>query len=241
MKNSIYKLILLSLLTCASCSTLKPFANKRYSVKQDFFMPIYQESLYNITNCDFDSKQVSNKHLDLEMVQALNKVNEIFKEPAKYYPQFLAQIKATGIKKITIASAARSPMLQYRLTAKNKAPYLQSFHMLGLAIDLEMKGKNFDFRENSNYLKHYLTLEKVLKKAGLVFSEPRSVDPNHVELYKYCFKKNPNADITTLEIKEQKVLKDFISLVEYKIESKKKSQNKLHYKRLLTDLNKELK
>ncbi len=180
---------------------------------------------------------IQNKHLDAEMIEALNKANDIFKNPVKFYPEIAAEIKAMQIDKITIASAARSPMLQYRLTAKNKAPYLKSFHMLGLAVDLEMKGKIFDFREDPKQLKHYHTLEKILNKSGLVFSEPKEVDPNHVELFKYCLKKNPDADIKNLQIKEKKFLQNFIQLVEHKIKHQKHSRVKLHHKRLLIDLN----
>ena len=59
-----------------------------------------------------------------------------------------------------------------------------------------MKGRSFDVKSHPNdpqTLRNYKTLEFVLNRAGLVFSEPMDKDANHVELYRYC-KKNPNWD-----------------------------------------------
>lgn len=189
-----------------SCQSLKPFNKQKYSIKQDIFYSVYHDNLLPIQGMSFDSKQVSNKFLDREMIHALIHCNNILANPKHYYPELETEIKAIGINKITIASASRSPKHQFLLNADYKASYLKSFHLLGLAVDLEMRGKPFDFRENTENQKHYDTLEKVLRKAGLVFSEPKDKDPNHVELYKYCKKKNNSISETELYAKEASFL-----------------------------------
>jgi hypothetical protein len=233
-------LLFISVLFFAGCSNLKPFPDKKYSVPNDYFFKVYEQELVYTGGEEFDSNQVSNKYLDPEMISALQYANSIIANPDKLMSEIAPEIKALGLNKITIASASRSPWFQYRLSSKYKAKYLNSFHMLGLAVDLEMKGKSFDFRENPAKLKNYYTLEKVLNKAGMVFSEPKEVDANHVELFKYCKKKNPNYKKFELQKKEQHLIACFISQIEAKLKYEKKSRNKTHLKTLLTDLNSKL-
>jgi hypothetical protein len=237
LKNNI---ITLFILFCIGCTPIKPFPDQKYSFKNDFFLPAYQSHLINIRGHAFDSEQVSNKHLDPLIIDAMNNANAIIKNPEIHYPEIASQISDMNIKKITIASASRSPMLQFRLSAKYKAKYLSSFHLLGLAVDLEMRGKSFDFRDDPKQLKHYHTLEKVLNKAGMVFSEPKEKDPNHVELYRFCLKKNPNADLIELKKKERTLILRLITIVEERLEKQKRSRLKLHDHRLLKDLRRAL-
>jgi len=204
-------IVLITALT--GCQNNQRF-NQPYETIADPFCVIYQSALINIEGEEFDSNQVSNKTLDLEMIQALWTANLILAQPKKCSPTLAGRIKRLGLERITIASASRSPYLQARLKNDYKAGYLQSVHLLGLAVDLEMKGTSFDIKSYPNDAMmrfNYETLEMVLNMAGLVFSEPKDRDPNHVELFRYCKKKNPNWD-------ESELLKKNITFIDAMIE-----------------------
>lgn len=210
-----------------------------YKLKADPFIPIYQTHLKNIKTFPFDSKQVSNKHLDPEMIKALNYVNLILSNPDKYAPKISERIKLLSIEKITIASAARSANLQARISSSYKASYLSSFHLLGLAVDLEMKGKSFDIKShptNPTVAYNYATLKLLLNEAGLVFSEPVEKDPNHVELLKYCRKKNLNWDKDTLKEKEKLFLYEMLTLTEMKLFKQKATHDGIDWSGIYKDL-----
>lgn len=233
--------ILLSLLM--GCNQQKVF-QKPYRFKQDPFVPIYQTYLTDIVGEGFDSEQVSNKTLDPEMIHAIHQVNVILSKPRIYAPFLSDRIKELAIEKITIASAARSAYLQDRLSSSYKAAYLSSFHLLGLAVDLEMKDKSFDIKshpDDPQIKRNYETLSMVLNLAGLVFSEPVHLDPNHVELFKYCKKKNPNYDKNGLRQKQFLFLSKMRALCAEKLEVSQQSEDGINWQRLWEDLDREIK
>ena len=115
--------------------------------------------------------------------------------------------------------------------------------MLGLAVDLEMKGKSFDIKIHPNdpqVNKNYATLSMVLAMCGLIFSEPKELDANHVELYKYCKKKNPNYDRFGLEKKRKLFLKDMLKLSLRKISEPTKADDGIEWRMIHLDVQKQL-
>jgi len=213
------------------CSELAPFPDKGiYHVESDPFYMVYQLRLSNYEHCSFNSPQASNKYLDPEMILALERVNLILSQPEKFAPQMVNMIKESGINKISLASASRSPMQQYYLSSRYKANFMDSFHMLGLAVDLEMEGTPFDVKHNPQEAKmmaNYHLLGLVIEKAGLVFSEPMDKDPNHVELFRYCRKKNSSFDQRVLLEKELLLVKDFQRMAEFLNEKNRTQLSKL--------------
>jgi hypothetical protein len=177
------------------------------------------------------------------MIHAILQVNVILSDPGRYAPFLKTRIEELGIDKITIASAARSAYLQERLSSRYKASYLNSFHLLGLAVDLEMNGKSFDIKSYPNHpqvLRNYETLSMVIGLAGLVFSEPKELDPNHVELYKYCKKKNSNYDLNGLREKQLLFLTKMRELCSKKLLQTPKSNKNIDWQKLWEDLGDEI-
>ena len=86
-------------------------------------------------------------------------------------------------------------------------------HLLGLAVDLEMNGKPFDVKRRGHEPEVracYLALSELLLSCGLVFSEPVTKDPNHVELLKYCRKvAHPTFDEQGWLVKNEQILKSY--------------------------------
>lgn len=238
----IRSIFIIGLLCLAACQQKKVF-NKPYQFESDPFIPIYQTNLIDIENETFDSDQISNKTLDPEMFRAILTTNHILSEPEKHAPFLKDRIHELGIRKITLASAARSAYLQDRLSVSYKASYLKSFHLLGLAVDLEMKGKSFDIKSHphdAQTKRNYETLTMVLNLAGLVFSEPVELDPNHVELYKYCRKKNPNWDREGLSYKYKLFLSEMKKLSLSKLAEPNHLRDGIDWNRILKDVSDEL-
>lgn len=236
-----YFLLFLVLLLFSGCANLEPFNRVKYKVKEDIFYPIYYHKLTSIKGMGFDSSQVSNKYLDQEMVNALEKVQAMLDTPSKFSKGIADDVKLLGITTLQIASASRSPKHQFLLQSMYKASYLKSFHTLGLAVDLKMRGEPFDFRmkyEKGVRMERYQALERILFKAGLVFSEPIEKDPNHVELFRYCYKKNHEADLAALKKKETEFFHQFKIVVREKMNALAKKRNKNYrlMKRLYLDL-----
>ena len=140
---------------------------------------------------DYDSEQVSNKFLDHELIEALAQVNFQLAH-SETLPHPCGNIlQSSGLKKITLASAARTPWHQASLASTYKAQHFASMHSLGLAADLEMKGQPFDVSRRAsdpNVQACYEALRELLNSCGLCFSEPQNLDANHVELLRYSRK-----------------------------------------------------
>jgi hypothetical protein len=190
--------------------SMSPFPQGRYKFSSDPLSQVYEGHLINIKGKKFDSSQVGNKHLDPEMISAIEAVNIDLSEPERLSVEHRKIFKASHLNTITIASAARSPWHQSRLGASYKANMLSSMHLLGLAVDLEMKGKPFDVKrrgDDPQVQECYRALSELLIKHGLVFSEPVDKDPNHVELLKYSRKtQHPSFDLEAWKRKNREVL-----------------------------------
>jgi len=168
------------------CEGLNSFPqNKGYRFSDDPLAEFYQKELVSIEGKAFDSNQVSNKHLDPKMVVAIEKLNQILANPSKLPKNAQLALKKANLKKVTLASASRSPLHQFRIGGQYKASPFASNHLLGMAVDLEMKGKPFDIKRRAHeedVKKAYEALKLAMNQAGLFFSEPVHKDPNHIEL-----------------------------------------------------------
>jgi hypothetical protein len=203
----------ISLLLLGACASQSPFPEGRYSFDQDPLACVYRSELQDISASSFDSEQVSNKHLDPEMIAALEIVNERLAHPELLKPEHRYIFNQSGLSKITIASASRSAWHQSKLSSSYKAGDLGSMHLLGLAVDLEMNDKPFDVKRRGHepqVRSCYLALSELLISCGLVFSESVKKDPNHIELLKYCRKiAHPSFDEKGWLAKNEQMLKKY--------------------------------
>lgn len=209
MKGSCW--LLLVFLT--GCTRVSVFSSQSlYSIAEDPFYDVYSRELVSIAGKSYDSEQVSNKHLDAEFVVAMDKLNELLSHPEQASPDLREDLRSLGMQKVQLASASRSPWHQASLVRSYKASYLDSFHLLGLAGDMVMKGTPVDVYRSKDQrtLLRYKSLARALKSCGLVFSEPIDKDPNHIELFKYSkLNKNARSHHASLWTKEKNLMVAF--------------------------------
>lgn len=180
------------LFVTVGCQSLEPFQDTGpYRFEKDPLASFYSDIFYPIRGKSFDSDQVSNKHLDSRMVKALDHLNQLLSNPSELPKKVREPLIRGKLNVITIASASRSPLHQASLGKRYRAKAFHSNHLLGLAVDLEMNGKPFDIKrrgKEQEVKEVYEALKQVMAMAGLFFSEPPQVDPNHVELLEWSRK-----------------------------------------------------
>jgi len=230
-------------LVFGGCQGLQPISKEEpYSFEKDPLAPFYREKLVSIAGQPYDSEQVSNKHLDPRMIAAIEHLNQLLGDPSSLPPELGDPLAKAGLNKITLASASRSPAHQASLKGEYLASPFGSGHLMGLAIDLEMKGKPFDVKrqgDDPEIKKVYKALGETLKLAGLFFSEPVKHDPNHVELLRWSRKSN-HPDFDFVAWKEQSLR--FLRALERRLSRLERDlprgKEQRHLQRQLVDLEK---
>jgi hypothetical protein len=203
----------------------KPYVNVVYDPKTDFLLNAVEKNLENVSSKPWAGAQAKNPYLDSETAQALDKANAIFANPDKEAPDIAADIKATGIKSISIASGARTPLNQMAQKNPDAAKAFDSNHAIGIATDIAMKGTPFDVSAQNPSpanLATYNTVKAVLAKAGLVAPVPfgTASERNHFELNKYS-STNPHADRKGLNDKRIKMFKEYEKAAKEEYEKQK--------------------
>ena len=227
------------------CQSLQSFPEKfSYDFGKDPLAPFYRENLAPIQGKNFDSHQVSNKHLDPRMIDALEKLNRLLDDPSSLPDKTEATLKKSGLKKVTIASASRSPSHQASLGSSYRAAPFNSNHLLGMAVDLEMKGKPFDIKRRGKepqVIETYEALKETMAIAGLYFSEPVKKDPNHVELLAWSRKSDhPSYDFDAWKSNSLNFMSTMERRMDRILRNMPKSVKKRQLERQLLDLEKRI-
>jgi hypothetical protein len=130
--------------------------------------------------------------LDGEMVEALDNLDKVLKDPTKYLStrtdftnEEIGTLKAWSGNQFTIISAVRTAIDQMDVTNPAKTGTLDSKHLVGVATDFNFNGQPYDHKRPNNS-SNYKLFVKVANTVGLAF--PRMGHPiegNHAVLNTY--------------------------------------------------------
>ncbi|MCE7066671.1 hypothetical protein [Dyadobacter sp. CY326] len=166
--------------------------DKPISTSNDILKPVHESLQENIENKEYNTPRTSvqgSPLLDHEMVQALDKLNDILKDPevhlttrTDFTNDEIRTISDWKKTKMEIISAARSATDQTKIKNDFKTKTLDSKHLIGGAVDFSFAGKPYNNKIRGNS-KNYELFVKVAKAAGLHFPLPgHPVEANHATL-----------------------------------------------------------
>lgn len=169
--------------------------------RNDPFKTTHQKQQVDISNKPYNTPNTSKDGyatLDADMANAMDKFDKSMKDPKSLKDKGFSDAEVAEIESwskdksndIQITSASRSPQHQKAIGNPKKAGTLNSKHLVGVAVDVKLKGKAYDPTKNR---KAYDLMRKVAMSAGINFTLPGdAVETMHAVLDGYQDGTAPN-------------------------------------------------